>query len=175
MTSNDQTISPGGYDANGNPLDVNGNPIPPGQQGGQRTGQQGGQQPGQQQPGQQNKGLLGGLLGGNNTTDNSSGGSGLLGTLGMLAAGAGAGYLLSNLLSNKSSTGTATVAPAQAATIAPGNLQFNKLASPAPITVNPISAQTPGPMPTNLGQLISPTNIQTINPQTLAPVAPQGH
>jgi hypothetical protein len=126
--------------------------------------------------GKSSGGLLSNLLGGSSSSNGSSdSSSGLLGTLGMLAAGAGAGYLLSNLLSNKSSTGTATVAPAQAATIAPGNLQFNKLASPAPITVNPISAQTPGPMPTNLGQLIIPTNIQTINPQTLMPVAPQGH
>ena len=166
---NDQTITPGGYDAQGNPLDANGNPIQPGAQ------QPGAQQPGAQQPGQktgtQNKGVLGNLLGNNNTTD-TSGSSGLLGTLGMLAAGAGAGYLLNNLLSNKSSTGTASVAPAHAATIAPSNLSYNTLATPAPITVNPIGAAPVAPA-TNLGQF-NPGALQTINPQSLMPVAPQG-
>lgn len=161
---NDQTITPGGYDAQGNPLDANGNPIQPG------TQQPGAQQPGQK-TGTQNKGVLGNLLGNNNTTD-TSGSSGLLGTLGMLAAGAGAGYLLNNLLSNKSSTGTASVAPAHAATIAPSNLSYNTLATPAPITVNPIGAAPVAPA-TNLGQF-NPGALQTINPQSLMPVAPQG-
>ena len=165
---NDQTITPGGYDAQGNPLDASGRPIQPGAQ-----------QPGAQQPGQktgtQNKGVLGNLLGNNNTTDTSGGGSGLLGTLGMLAAGAGAGYLLSNLLSNKaSSSGTSTVAPAHAADIAAGNLQFNKLANPG---TNPGYAMggAPGaavPMPTNLGQLPNPGSIQTINPVNSMPSGP---
>ena len=88
---NDQTITPGGYDAQGNPLDASGKPIQPGAQ-----------QPGAQQPGTQNKGVLGNLLGNNNTI------------------------------------GAAPVAPA-----------------------------------TNLGQF-NPGALQTINPQSLMPVAPQG-
>jgi hypothetical protein len=152
---NDQTITPGGTDANGNPLDANGNPIQPGTQ--QPGAQQPGQKTGTQQPGTQNKGVLGNLLGNNNTTD-TSGGSGLLGTLGMLAAGAGAGYLLSNLLSNKASTGTATVAPAHAATIAQGNLSWSPLASSGP---NPgLQMGKPAQMP---GQAPAPTPVAPTN------------
>jgi hypothetical protein len=131
----------------------------------QQTG--GVQQPGQ--PGQQRQGgLMNTLFGGGNQQDTSGGSSGLLGTLGMLAAGAGAGYLLSNMLGNKSSTGTASVTPAHAATIAPSNLQYTQLAAPG---VNPGYAMgqpvAPAqPLSNNL-LVTAPPVTQTINPQTL--------
>lgn len=156
-SSQDQTITPGGYDSNGNPLDANGNPIQRGQQGGTQQG------------GSQNKGILSSLTGGNSS--DSSGGSGLLGTLGMLAAGAGAGYLLSNLLSNKSSSGTSSVAPAHAADIAQGNLTNTPLASSGTNPGYAMGAPVAPPklLNTGLGHLTSPGSIQTINPQTMTP------
>ena len=161
-SSQDQTV---GYDQNGNPVDANGNPIQ------QQNQQQQQRQYGQQQGGQQRQqgGVLSSLFGGgNNNQQGGDSSSGLLGTLGMLAAGAGAGYLLSNLLGNKASGGAGTVNPVN---IPQGNLQFTQLANPG---VNPGYAMgqpvAPAtPTSSTLGQLIAPTAIPTINPvnQTL--------
>jgi len=80
------------------------------------------------------------------------------------------------MLGNKASSGgSSSVAPAQAATIAPSNLTSTPLASPG---INPGYAMgqpvaQAQPLPSNLGNLPTPSQIQTINPQTLAPVAPK--
>ena len=151
----------GGYDQYGNPLPSTpattaaANQAIARQLGTTQPGQPGYGQPGYGQPG----------------TNGSSGSSGLLGTLGMLAAGAGVGALLSNLLSNKSSSSSSSAAPAQAANIAPGNLSFNKLATPG---VNPGYAMGASSAPvsgltTNLGNLISPNNVQITKPTNLMP------
>ena len=158
-TSQDQTIAPGGYDANGNPLDANGNPMSPQQQQQYQTRQQYNQQQGQQRQQQGGGSMLGNLVGG--------GGSSLLGTLGGLALVGGAGYLLSQLLSHKSSGGAGTVNPVN---IPQGNLQYNQLASPG---TNPgYSMGQPvapaQPVPSSLTSAPNVSAIPTLNPTNLS-------
>jgi hypothetical protein len=139
-----------------------------------RTGQQQPQQPGQQQ----NRGILGSIFGGDQTGGGNGGSSGLLGTLGMLAAGAGVGALLSNMLGNKASGGSGSVTPAHAASIGPGNLSYTQLANPG---TNPGYAMGASSAPvsgltTNLGRLNTSgpymNPIQQSQPQPQQPVAP---
>jgi hypothetical protein len=142
-----------------------------------RTNTQQPQQPGQQPGQQQNKGILGSIFGGDQTGGgNGGGGNGLLGTLGMLAAGAGVGALLSNLLGNKSNGGGGSVAPAHAATIGPGNLSYTQLANPG---TNPGYAMGASSAPvttstSNLGRLNTsgPYMNPIQQPQPQQPVAP---
>jgi hypothetical protein len=109
---------------------------------------------------------LGGLLGGGGT--GQGGGSDLFGTLGALALGGGLGYLLSNVLSNKSS---------QAAAGAPSPISMpgSNLGTPQKLAsggVNPGYA---------MGQPVAPAmnlssnlgKISTMNPtQPAAPMSP---
>jgi len=114
----------------------------------QQPGQQRQQQPGQQQQ-QQNR--SGGLFGGGN---NQGGGSDLFGTLGALALGGGLGYLLSNVLSGKSSGDAG--APPSAISMPGSNLGTpTKLASggvnPGYAMGQPVAQAQP--LQTNLGKL----------------------